>query len=78
MGYPSLKTAMPDQHHHDDDPDHEHSEPSEMESRVQALQSVLTQKGYIDPAALDVLIATYQTQVGLHKEASRHWGQILS
>ena len=35
-----------------------------MDLRVRALQSVLTQKGYIDPAALDVLIDTYQTQVG--------------
>ena len=35
-----------------------------MELRVRALQSVLTQKGYIDPAALDVLIDTYQTRVG--------------
>ena len=45
-------------------PDHEHSELGEMELRVRALQSVLTQKGYIDPAALDVLIDTYQTRVG--------------
>jgi len=31
---------------------------------VRALETVLAQKGYIDPAALDVLIDTYQTQVG--------------
>ena len=58
---------MPDHHHHHDhdhDPEHEHTELSEMDLRVRALQSVLTQKGYIDPAALDVLIDTYQTQVG--------------
>ena len=35
-----------------------------MDLRVRALQSVLTQKGYIDPSALDVLIDTYQTKVG--------------
>jgi len=46
------------------DHDHDHSELSEMELRVRALQSVLTQKGYIDPAALDVLIDTYQTKIG--------------
>ena len=48
-----------------DDHDHaEHSELSEMELRVRALQSVLGQKGYIDTAALDVLIDTYQTKIG--------------
>ena len=35
-----------------------------MDLRVRALQSVLAQKGYIDPAALDVLIDTYQTKIG--------------
>jgi nitrile hydratase len=45
--------------------DHEdHSELGAMDVRVRALQSVLAEKGYIDPAALDVLIDTYQTQVG--------------
>jgi nitrile hydratase subunit alpha len=42
----------------------EHSELSETELRVRALASVLAQKGYIDPAALDVLIDTYQTKIG--------------
>ena len=56
--------------------DHDHSELSEMELRVRALQSVLTEKGYIDPAALDVLIDTYQTQVGPRNGArvvARSW-----
>jgi nitrile hydratase subunit alpha len=44
--------------------DHDHSELSDVERRVRALETVLTQKGYIDPAALDVLIDTYQTKVG--------------
>jgi nitrile hydratase subunit alpha len=43
---------------------HEHSELGEMELRVRALETVLAQKGYIDPAALDVLIDTYQTRIG--------------
>ncbi len=51
---------MPQNHQHD----HQHSELSEMELRVRALRSVLEQKGYIDPAAIDVLIDTYQTKVG--------------
>ncbi|MBB4220474.1 MULTISPECIES: nitrile hydratase subunit alpha [Variovorax] len=51
-------------HHHGHDHDHEHSELGEMDLRVRALESVLSQKGYIDPAALDVLIDTYQTRIG--------------
>ena len=35
-----------------------------MELRVRALESVLTQKGYVDPATLDALIDTYQTRIG--------------
>jgi nitrile hydratase subunit alpha len=49
-----------DHHDHHDD----HSELGEMELRVRALETVLAQKGYIDPAALDVLIDTYQTKIG--------------
>jgi nitrile hydratase subunit alpha len=50
---------MTSQHEHD-----EHSELDEMELRVRALRTVLEQKGYIDPAALDVLIETYETRIG--------------
>ena len=53
-----------DHQHHDHDHGHEHSELGEMDLRVRALESVLAQKGYIDPAALDALIDTYQTRVG--------------
>lgn len=47
--------------------DHDHKEPSELsevDRRVRALESVLGAKGYIDPAALDVLIDRYQTKIG--------------
>jgi nitrile hydratase len=47
--------------------DHEHdhgSELTETQLRVRALESVLTEKGYVDPAALDLLIETYETKVG--------------
>jgi len=44
--------------------DHGHSELGEMELRVRALETVLSEKGYIDPLALDVLIDTYQTRIG--------------
>lgn len=47
-------------HDHDD----EHSELGEMDLRVRALETVLTEKGYIDPAALGVLIDTYETRIG--------------
>ncbi len=49
----------PDHHDHD-----EHSELGAMDVRVRALETVLAEKGYIDPAALDVLIDTYQTRIG--------------
>jgi nitrile hydratase len=48
-----------DTHH-----EHNHSELSDVEVRVRALETVLAQKGYIEPAALDVLIDTYQTRIG--------------
>jgi len=49
-----------DHHHHD----HDHSELSDTELRVRALETILTEKGYVDPAALDLLIETYETKVG--------------
>src|ERR1700674_5175520 len=47
--------------------DHAHgngSELSETELRVRALETILTEKGYVEPAALDRLIETYETKVG--------------
>ncbi|HEX9324633.1 MAG TPA: nitrile hydratase subunit alpha [Xanthobacteraceae bacterium] len=47
--------------------DHAHahgSELSETELRVRALETILTEKGYVDPPALDRLIETYETKVG--------------
>ena len=52
---------MPQEHHNHS---HDHSELSETELRVRALESILTEKGYVDPAALDLLIETYETKVG--------------
>jgi nitrile hydratase len=48
-----------DHHHHD-----EGSELSDVALRVRALESLLVERGYVDPAALDVLIETYETRVG--------------
>jgi len=71
-------------HHHDHHHDHDHSELSETQLRVRALESILVEKGYVDPAALDVFIETYETKVGPHNGARvvakawadpayRHW-----
>ncbi len=51
-------------HDHPHGDDHEHSELGPMDLRVRALETVLTAKGYVDPAALDALIDTYQTRIG--------------
>jgi nitrile hydratase len=54
---------------HAGDHDHAGSELSEMDVRVRALESLLVDKGYVDPKALDALIETYETQVGPHNGA---------
>ena len=57
-------------HHHDHDDDdvqghREHGAPlTEVELRVRALESLLVDKGLVDPAALDAIIDTYETKVG--------------
>ena len=55
--------AHPDDHAHGDD-GHDHSHLDAMELRVRALETILSQKGLIDPAALDFLIDTYQSRIG--------------
>jgi nitrile hydratase len=53
-----------------DEHDHDHgSHLSDVELRVRALESILVEKGYVDPKALDVLIETYETKVGPHNGA---------
>ena len=44
---------------HDD-----HSELSEIELRVRALESILVEKGYVQPAAIDALADTYESKIG--------------
>ncbi len=46
------------------DHNHDHSELSDTELRIRTLESLLAEKGYIDPAALDILVDTYETRVG--------------
>ncbi|HEY2675858.1 MAG TPA: nitrile hydratase subunit alpha [Steroidobacteraceae bacterium] len=50
-----------EEHHH---AEHETGVTNPLEQRVRALETLLTEKGYIDPAALDVLIDAYQTKIG--------------
>lgn len=52
-------------HHHHHHHDHDHgSDLSEAAIRVRALETILTQKGYVDPAALDLIVETYETKIG--------------
>jgi nitrile hydratase subunit alpha len=62
------------EHHHHG---HSHTEPpSDVALRVKALESLLIEKGLVDPAALDALIETYEHKVGPHQGArvvARAW-----
>lgn len=50
---------------HDHDHEHDHTEPpAEIALRVKALESLLTEKGLVDPVALDELIDTYEHRIG--------------
>ena len=49
------------------DHDHSHgSELSEMQLRVRALETILVEKGYVDPAALHHIVEAYETKIGPH------------
>jgi nitrile hydratase len=66
-------------HDHDDDvqEQRDHAAPlTDVELRVRALESLLVEKGLVDPAALDELIDTYETKVGPRngaKVVARAW-----
>ncbi|HEY8000260.1 MAG TPA: nitrile hydratase subunit alpha [Pseudolabrys sp.] len=52
-------------HDHGDHHHHDHgSDLSEMQLRTRALETILLEKGYIDPASIDVLIETYEKKIG--------------
>jgi nitrile hydratase len=60
--------------------DHDHhdhgSELGEMQLRVRALETILSEKGYVDPKALDLIIEAYETKIGPHNGArvvARAW-----
>ena len=57
---------MADDHH---DHGHDHapgSELSDLQLRVRALETILTEKGYVDPAALDQIVENVETRIGPH------------
>ena len=59
-------------HSHDHDHAAEHSElPSEPALRVKALESLLVEKGLVDPAALDAIIEAYERKIGPRNGAHR-------
>ena len=57
--------------------DHAHNAPpSETAMRVKALETLLTEKGLLDPAAIDALVETYETRIGPRngaKVVARAW-----
>ena len=59
-------SSDPDHHHtHGHDHDHDGQDtPSETALRVKALESLLVEKGLVDPAALDAIIDTYEHKIG--------------
>ena len=50
--------------HHDHDHDHGQEPPSDIALRVKALESLLVEKGLVDPAALDAIVDYYEHKVG--------------
>jgi nitrile hydratase subunit alpha len=55
---------MRDNHAHTHDAHGGGSELSEMDARVRALETVLTEKGYVEPAALDAIVEAFETRIG--------------
>lgn len=55
---------------------HDHSHLDDMDLRVRALETLLVERGQVDPAAIDRIIETYETKVGPHNGArvvARAW-----
>lgn len=67
---------------HDHHPDHgdgtAYSHLSPMDARVRALETLLTERGLVDRAALDAVVERYETEVGPHNGAqvvARAWDE---
>src|SRR5258708_26699536 len=65
------ESGRKDNHHH------RHNAPlSDTALRVKALESLLTEKGLVDPAALDAIVETYESKIGPRngaKVVSKAW-----
>lgn len=53
-----------DHDHQDQDDAPDHSELSDIQARVRALETILTEKGYVDPEALDGIVDAFETKIG--------------
>jgi nitrile hydratase len=62
-GTAANELAQAQEHEHDHDHGHQ-DVPSDPALRVKALESLLVEKGLVDPAALEALIDTYEHKVG--------------
>ena len=66
-------------HSHSHSHSHDHGEMSELSDtqlRVRSLETVLAEKGYVDPAALDAIVEAYETRIGPHngqRVVARAW-----
>lgn len=61
---------------HRHDHDHDDGRLSDVALRVRALESLLVEKGYVDPDALDTIVETYETKIGPRNGArvvARSW-----
>src|SRR5258708_2168208 len=70
-------SAMAADQQADQQQDHQHQlVPSDISLRVKSLESLLVEKGLVDPAALDALVDTYEHKVGPRngaKMVARAW-----
>jgi nitrile hydratase len=69
---PTPTGGMAHRHKHD----HEGSQLSDIALRVRALESLLIEKGYVDSAALDAIVETYESKIGPRNGArvvARSW-----
>ncbi len=64
MSQPKGQSIDVESHAHGEEPGPHGSPLTDTQLRVRALESLLVDKGLVDPAALDVLIDTYETKVG--------------
>lgn len=68
-------------HGRDHGHDHDHGEGSELSEaqiRVRTLESILAEKGYVDPVALDRIVEAFETRIGPHNGArvvARAWDE---